>query len=302
MPVPPVRAEAYTFFVALTSQADTDIFQVNPTLAIGDVTVSTDGGALNNITTLPVVTPAGGKQVQVDLSIAEMTGDVIGVVFCDAAGAEWQDLYIEILTDSQEIGDIPTAAAITTAVWAAGARTLTSYGTLVADTATAVWAYATRTLSSFGTLAADVWASATRTLTQSAAQVAAVVDGSEIAVKSYTTWDIDLTGIGNIADRTALYFTAKDGPEDQPDSSAIVSVEETLGLLYIDGEAATAADGSITVTDAVAGDITILVSADVTGIGKRQGWYGIKKITATAVQVMAEGWFTIDAPSPRAIA
>jgi len=106
MPVPPVSGEAFTFFVALTSQADTNIFQVNPTLAAGDVTVSTDGGALNNITVLPVVTPAGGVQVQVDLSIAEMTGDVIGVVFCDVAGAEWQDLYIEILTDTQHIGDL----------------------------------------------------------------------------------------------------------------------------------------------------------------------------------------------------
>jgi len=112
MPVPPVSGEALTFFVALTSQADTDIFQVNPTLAIGDVTVSTDGGALNNITVLPVVTPAGGAQVQVDLSIAEMTGDVIGVLFSDVVGAEWQDLYIEILTDTQHIGDIPTAAQV----------------------------------------------------------------------------------------------------------------------------------------------------------------------------------------------
>lgn len=54
-------------------------------------------------------------------------------------------------------------------VWAAGTRTLSSFGTLTSDTATAVWASATRSLTSFGTLAADaataVWASATRTLT-----------------------------------------------------------------------------------------------------------------------------------------
>lgn len=111
MPVPPVSGEAFSFFVTLTSQADTDIFQVNPTLAAGDVTVSTDGGALNNITTLPVVTPAGGAQVQVDLSIAEMTGDVIGVLFSDVLGAEWQDLYIEILTDSRAIGDLALEGA-----------------------------------------------------------------------------------------------------------------------------------------------------------------------------------------------
>lgn len=46
-------------------------------------------------------------------------------------------------------------------VWAAGTRTLTSFGTLIAD----IWAYATRTLSSFGTLVSDIWASGTRTIT-----------------------------------------------------------------------------------------------------------------------------------------
>jgi hypothetical protein len=43
-------------------------------------------------------------------------------------------------------------------VWAVGTRTLTSFGTLVSDTATAVWAAGTRTLTSFGTLVSDIWA------------------------------------------------------------------------------------------------------------------------------------------------
>lgn len=50
-------------------------------------------------------------------------------------------------------------------VWTVTVRTLTSYGTLVADVATAVWGHATRTLTSFGTLIADIWGYATRTLT-----------------------------------------------------------------------------------------------------------------------------------------
>lgn len=44
-------------------------------------------------------------------------------------------------------GERTTLAA---AVWVATGRTLTSFGTLVADTATAVWGAATRTLSAFG--------------------------------------------------------------------------------------------------------------------------------------------------------
>jgi hypothetical protein len=50
-------------------------------------------------------------------------------------------------------------------VWTSTTRTLSSYGTLVADTATAVWAAGTRTLTSFGTLVATIWANVTRTLT-----------------------------------------------------------------------------------------------------------------------------------------
>ena len=54
-------------------------------------------------------------------------------------------------------------------VWAAGSRTLTSFGTLAADVTTAVWAAGARTLTSFGTLVADtataVWAAVARTLT-----------------------------------------------------------------------------------------------------------------------------------------
>lgn len=41
----------------------------------------------------------------------------------------------------------PTAADIATAVWAAGTRTLSSFGTLVADVATAVWGAVARTIT-----------------------------------------------------------------------------------------------------------------------------------------------------------
>ena len=95
----PVKGVTHTFYTALISQADTDILQVNPTLAVGDVKISIDGGALANITALPVVTPAGSKMVKVVLSAAEMTGNKIMVLFSDAAGAEWQDSFNEIVTN-----------------------------------------------------------------------------------------------------------------------------------------------------------------------------------------------------------
>jgi len=46
----------------------------------------------------------------------------------------------------------PTAADIATAVWAAGTRTLSSFGSLVADAAAAVWAIAKSSLTGTGTI------------------------------------------------------------------------------------------------------------------------------------------------------
>ena len=109
--VPPVRGEAFIFYCALTSQANPNVFQTNPTLAVGDVRLSTDGGALNNITALPTVTPAGAEQVEVNASAAEMTGDVVTVLFSDVAGNEWQDLLIEIFTETIQIRDLCTLGA-----------------------------------------------------------------------------------------------------------------------------------------------------------------------------------------------
>jgi len=106
--VPPLRAAVYAFNVALVSQADTDIFRVNPTLAVGDVKVSLDGGSLNNITVLPTAIDAGAL-LAVDLSIAEMTADRIVVVFSDAAGAEWQDQLFMIETETIQINELAAA-------------------------------------------------------------------------------------------------------------------------------------------------------------------------------------------------
>jgi hypothetical protein len=54
-------------------------------------------------------------------------------------------------------------------VWSSGTRTLSSFGSLVADIATAVWDAGTKTLTSFGTLVADtaaaVWATAVKVIT-----------------------------------------------------------------------------------------------------------------------------------------
>jgi len=86
--------------------------QVNPTIAAGDFKVSTDGGALGNLTTIPAVTPAGSAMIKFTLSAAEMNGDNITVVGIDAAGSEWCDLVVNIQTAANQIDDIKAETAL----------------------------------------------------------------------------------------------------------------------------------------------------------------------------------------------
>ena len=123
---PPKRATAYTTYISLVSQADTDIFQKSVTLAAGDVKVSKDGGAENNITTLPTEIGTSGV-LSVPLSATEMTADTVTVRFCDAAGDEWCDALIVLHTSEAEIDDIAGD------VWGYSTRTLTQSALSVAS-------------------------------------------------------------------------------------------------------------------------------------------------------------------------
>lgn len=123
----PLYGQPYEFYVTLRSQTDSRLFQINPTLASGDVKISKDGGATANITTLPTVTPASGARVKVTLSASEMTCDQLGVLFSDAADQEWCDLYVHIQPIKGLIfgGSVDDASASSTSF----ITTLTGLGT-----------------------------------------------------------------------------------------------------------------------------------------------------------------------------
>jgi len=166
------------------------------------------------------------------------------------------------------ISSAASAASIATAVWASGTRTLTSFGTLVADVATAVWTAGTRTLTvalaltpaDLAAIAAAVWAYVTRTLTMTAAQIAAAVEGDAITIHRGDTLAAAVTGLGNITGRTKLWFTVKESLEDA-DAAAILQIEESAGLIYLKGAAATAGQGSLVVTNATTGALTVNLAA-----------------------------------------
>jgi hypothetical protein len=160
-----------------------------------------------------------------------------------------------------------------------------------ADAATSVWAAGTRTLTSFGTLVADIWAYASRTLTLTAAQIAAILTGSSLIFERGDTWTISLTGLGSLAGRSKLWFTLK-SQHSHTDAQSLVQIEETAGLLYLNGAAAgTAADGSITVTDANAGDVTITLkpAATATLSPATRLYWDVQTLTGTVVSTRTTG-------------
>lgn len=119
--VPAKKNTEYIFYMGLVSRS-TGQFQANPTLAAGDFKVSIDGGALANLGTLPAVTPAASKMVKVTIAAAEMNGDNITVVASDAAGAEWDDVIVNIQTSARQVDDLafPTTSGRSIDVTATG--------------------------------------------------------------------------------------------------------------------------------------------------------------------------------------
>ena len=127
----PKKNTEFVFYIGLVQQADTKLFQSNPTIAAGDFKVSTDGGALANPATLPAVTPGSSKLVKVTLSASEMNGDNVMLIGSDAAGAEWCDIIVNIQTALRQADDLayPATSGRSLLVAATGSVPATSLET-----------------------------------------------------------------------------------------------------------------------------------------------------------------------------
>jgi len=147
-----------------------------------------------------------------------------------------------------------------------------------------------------------VWASATRTLTQSAASVAAVLAGSNITIQRGDTESISLTDIGALTGYTKLWFTVK-GRKTYADSLSTIQIEKTGGLLYLNGAATTTSNGSITVDDEATGDITVVIKAAATAVLEPGTYfYDVQMLTASGVTTLTDGSFTVEGDVTRAVA
>jgi len=98
---PPVKNEDFKIRISLEDYANPGNFKSSPTLAAGDFKIDKDGGGLNNLTTLPTVSPAAGILVLIELSATEMNADVVTVQCIDQTSPkEWADFVFSIPTSA----------------------------------------------------------------------------------------------------------------------------------------------------------------------------------------------------------
>ena len=152
---------------------------------------------------------------------------------------------------------------------------------------------------------AGTWAYVSRTLTQTAAEIASAIDGDEITIHRGDSLSISITGLGDISSRTKLWFTVKYKQADA-DTAAWIQIEETAGLVYLNGAdaSARAANGTITVDDEVTGAITItLDEVETDDLEPRTGlYYDVQMKTATDVATLSDGEATVTADITRVVA
>jgi hypothetical protein len=201
------------------------------------------------------------------------------------------------LDDGNTVGFYTESIACTAANGFEDGKTYTVYIEATVDGNTGGIAYGFKAMT-------PVWSASARTLTQTAAQVTAIVTGDDITVMRGDTITIALTGLGDISDRTKLWFTVKQFL-NQADSDSIIQIEETAGLIYLNGAAAaTPTDGSITVNNAVLGNVTIVVKAAsfalVTSPANLK--YDVQMLSVSGVTTMTNGHFHVVDDVTRAVA
>lgn len=191
----------------------------------------------------------------------------------------------------------PATTALSNATWTDAKAGFVDVAISSRSTAQQVWEYSTRTLSSFGTLIADMWAYATRTLTSfgSITPLVATVAGGAITVYAKDTWSFTLTSsLLTLTSYEAIAFAVKLTSADA-DADSILYVRSDTGLMVLSGAAATAGNGTLTKDSATAFSVKIAISATGVTAGRYAWW--LKGFDTTPVTdegyTLATGTFTI---------
>lgn len=133
--------------------------------------------------------------------------------------------------------------------------------------------------------AAEVWENSTRTLTQSATSIESSVSGSTITQTKGDTWSFDIEDL--TLDSNLIQLAIKRSKSDT-DAESLVFIDTDTGLLYLNGAAATAGDGSLSYAGTT---LTVTLKATATDdlpYGT-SFYYGIQSITAADAVTEAYG-------------
>lgn len=228
---------------------------VNGVLNAASVTITGTLGAKTFTVTVPVGCVRGDR-----LSIkAAVVWDAGGPTFTEEVYTDHVDTSTSMIgTDgrvliSTDVQDL--SGSLTVALNAAGRSAI----------ATAVWAIATSALTAAGSIGKffmDNWTAARAALLDylSATGVVSVnsrLSGTRLRLTRCVTNTIPITGLGSLSAYTKIWFTVKGVKETDADSASQLQVEKTGGCLYLRGATGTASDATLTVTDAVLGNISI---------------------------------------------
>ena len=134
--------------------------------------------------------------------------------------------------------------------------------------------------------------------------IASAVSGSTITAHRGDTLSAALTNIGALTNNSKLWFTVKRDYDDA-DTAAVIQIEKTGGLLYLNGAVGTAGNGSLTINDEATGDVTIVLNASETAKlspGNYQYDIQILRSAGTPVSTLTYGEFVVPADVTRATA
>ena len=145
-------------------------------------------------------------------------------------------------------------------------------------------------------------------LDTSAVTVVAVVNGSTITIQRGDTLSAAIINLGSLAGYVSIDFTVKRNTEDSDDDAAIrirKNFSETDdGLVRLNGAAhTTGSDGSITLTDEIAGDINIMLKAAIASVLELgQYVYDVQVIKSDSVSTKTAGKLIVSADVTRLVA
>jgi len=148
----------------------------------------------------------------------------------------------------------------------------------------------------------------TDALDVSSVTVVATVNGTTITILRGDTFECSISGLGSLASYVSLDFTVKRNAY-QTDDEATIRIRKnasglTDGLLTLNGATPSSADdGSIAITDAAAGDITITLAASCTDdLATGTYAYDVQLIEVGDVSTLTSGKATVIADVTRAVA